>query len=118
MFIASQKTFSGTRQYDPFITARMESLSLSKRYRGRSFGRQEMDQIRELIRSHSQASRQQLSYRVCELSDWRKFDGGLTDTSCRVALLRMRREGLLELPVPRHKANPYRSFARAIALQP
>mgnify|MGYP000635707273 FL=1 len=32
--------------------------------------------------------------------------------SCRVALLRMHREGLIELPAPRHKVNPCRSFAR------
>jgi hypothetical protein len=32
--------------------------------------------------------------------------------SCRVALLRMHREGLIELPAPRHKVNPCCSFAR------
>jgi len=32
--------------------------------------------------------------------------------SCRVALLRMHREGLIELPAPRHKVNPCRSFSR------
>jgi len=30
--------------------------------------------------------------------------------SCRVALLRMHREGLIELPAPQHKVNPCRSF--------
>jgi hypothetical protein len=35
--------------------------------------------------------------------------------SCRVALLRMHREGLIELPAPRHKVNPCRSFARRTA---
>ncbi len=42
----------------------------------------------------------------------RKPDGSLKDMSCRVALLRMYREGLIELPAPRHKVNPCRSFAR------
>jgi len=41
-------------------------------------------------------SRQQLSYRVCEVFDWRKSDGSLKDMSCRVALLRMHREVLPE----------------------
>jgi hypothetical protein len=84
----------------------------NKRYSGRFFTAQEIKQIRELIHTPPQLNRQQLSYRVCELFDWRKADGGLKDMSCRVALLRMHREGLIELPAPRHKVNPCRSFAR------
>jgi hypothetical protein len=90
----------------------MESPSSSKRYSGRFFSRQDIEQIRELIRTSPQASRQQLSYRVCEVFDWRKPDGNLKDMSCRVALLRMHREGVIELPAPRHKVNPCRSFTR------
>jgi len=83
-----------------------------KRYSGRLFGPQEFERVREIIRTHPEASRQQLSYRVCEAFDWRKPDGSLKDMSCRVALLRMHREGLIGLPAPRHKINPCRSFAR------
>lgn len=89
----------------------MES-STNKRYSGRLFSTREIEQIRELIHSHARMNRQQLSYRVCEVFDWRKGDGSLKDMSCRVALLRMHREGLIELPAPRHKVNPCRSFAR------
>jgi hypothetical protein len=53
-----------------------------------------------------------LTYRVCEVFDWRKPDGSLKDMSCRVALLRMHRAGLIELPAPRRKVSPCRSFAR------
>jgi hypothetical protein len=90
----------------------MESPSSNKRYSGRVFGPPEIDRVREIIRAHPGASRQQLSYRVCEVFDWRKPDGSLKDMSCRVALLRMHREGLIELPPPRHKVNPCRSFSR------
>jgi len=90
----------------------MESLSSNKRYSGRVFGPPEIERVRDLIRAHPQASRQQLSYRVCEAFDWRKPDGSLKDMSCRVALLRMHREGLIELPAPRHKVNPCRSCSR------
>ena len=90
----------------------MESPSSNKRYSGRVFGPPEIERVREIIRAHPGASRQQLSYRVCEVFDWRKPDGRLKDMSCRVALLRMHREGLIELPPPRHKVNPCRSFAR------
>ena len=86
--------------------------STNKRYSGRFFSAQEIEEIRDLIRTDPQMNRQQLSYRVCERFDWRKVDGGLKDMSCRVALLRMHREGLIELPAPRHQVNPCRSFAR------
>jgi len=89
----------------------MES-STKQRYSGRLFSAQEIAQVRELIDAHPQMNRQQLSYRVCEAFDWRKPDGSLKDMSCRVALLRMHREGLIGLPAPRHKINPCRSFAR------
>ena len=92
----------------------MESTS-NKRYSGRLFNPQEIDQVRQLIRTHPQANRQQLSYRVCELFDWRKADGSLKDMSCRVALLRMHREGLIALPAPRHKVNPCRAFTQRTA---
>ena len=93
----------------------MESSSSNKRYSGRLFSLQEIEQIRELIHTQPQVNRQQLSYRVCEVFDWRKSDGSLKDMSCRVALLRMHREGLIELPAPRHKVNPCRTFARRTA---
>ncbi len=93
----------------------MESPSSNKRYSGRIFGPQEIERVRELIRAHPEASRQQLSYRVCEVFNWRKADGSWKDMSCRVALLRMHREGRIELPAPRHKVTPCRSFARRTA---
>lgn len=93
----------------------MEATSSSKRYSGRWFSAQEIEQIRELIDTDPRLNRQQLSYRVCERFDWRKADGSLKDMSCRVALLRMHREGLIELPAPLRKVNPCRSFARRTA---
>jgi len=93
----------------------MELPSSNKHYSGRFFSRQEIEQVRDIIRTSPQMSRQQLSYRVCEVFDWRKLDGSLKDMSCRVALLRMHREGLIELPAPRHKVNPCRSFTRRTA---
>ena len=93
----------------------MEATSSSKRYSGRWFSAQEIEQIRALIDSDPRLNRQQLSYRVCERFDWRKANGSLKDMSCRVALLRMHREGLIELPAPLRQVNPCRSFARRTA---
>lgn len=92
----------------------MESSS-SKRYSGRSFTQQEIEEIRDIIQTSPKTNRQQLSYRVCELFDWRKPNGSLKDMSCRVALLRMHREGLIVLPPPQRKVKPCRSFARRTA---
>jgi hypothetical protein len=84
----------------------------AKRYSGKPFAADDVDRIRQLIRENPQANRQRISFLVCEAFDWRKADGSWKDMSCRVALLRMHREGLIELPAPRHKVNPCRSFAR------
>ena len=93
----------------------MRSPSTAKRYSGRVFAPEDMAQVRSIIKAHPQASRQRLSYLVCEALNWRKVDGSLKDMSCRVALLRMHRQGLIELPAPRHKVNPLRSFSRRTA---
>jgi hypothetical protein len=90
----------------------MEATPTNKRYSGRVFDAAALEQVRGILRAHAGASRQQLSYRVCEALDWRKADGSLKDMSCRVALLRLYREGLIELPAPRRQFEPLRSYAR------
>jgi hypothetical protein len=91
------------------------STAATKRYSGRVFDEQDIERIRALIRDNPQANRQQLSYRVCELFDWRKPDGSLKDMSCRVALLRLHREGRITLPAPRHRVTPCQAVVRRTA---
>ncbi len=74
-----------------------------KRYCGRDFTEQELDNIRELIAEDANRSRMRLSRLTCEALDWVKADGGLKDMSCRVAMLRMAEDGLITLPPPRCK---------------
>jgi hypothetical protein len=93
----------------------MEQLGTAKRYSGRPFGPSDIERIRTLIRENPEANRHQLSFLVCEVFDWRKADGGWKDMSCRVALLRMHREGRIELPPPTRRVNPCRSFCRRTA---
>lgn len=93
----------------------MNSPTSAKRYSGKTFSPEAIEHVRTLIGEHPATNRQRLSYLICEALDWRKADGGLKDMSCRVALLRMHREGLIELPPPRHPVNPCRSFARRTA---
>ncbi|MEE8200473.1 MAG: Druantia anti-phage system protein DruA [Candidatus Acidoferrales bacterium] len=74
-----------------------------KRYCGRNFSGQEIGQLRDLIAENPGRTRAQLSRLACRLLEWRKADGGLKQMSCRVAMLRMHRQGLLQLPPPRNR---------------
>ena len=49
----------------------------------------------------SRANRDRLSQMFCRHASWLKPDGGLKEMSCRVALLKLQRSGLIELPLPR-----------------
>lgn len=90
----------------------MKHVETAKRYSGKEFRPEDVERIRMLIGENPEANRQRISYLVCEEFGWRKADGGLKDMSCRVALLRMYREGRIELPLPSHKVVPCRSFRR------
>lgn len=71
------------------------------RYCGRPFSREEIALIRRHIAAEPRPNRAQLSRSVCEALDWVRPGGGLKDMSCRVAMLRMEKDGLIELPPPR-----------------
>lgn len=80
------------------------------RYCGRSFTAAEIELIRDLIAQEPSLRRAALSREVCERFDWRRPDGRLKDMSCRVALLRMQRDGHITLPPPRNpKPVAYRA---------
>ena len=74
------------------------------RYCGRDFSAEQIQWIRKIsARREPKWNRRAISRAVCEHLDWRKPDGGLKDMSARVALLRMHREGRIELPPPSQK---------------
>ena len=70
------------------------------RYCGRDFAAAEIDHIRKLIAARPPLNRAQLSRRVCDELRWLRPDGARKDMSCRVAMLRMERDGLIRLPPP------------------
>ena len=74
------------------------------RYCGRVFTPEEMDQIRRLIAFGPTLNRAQRSRLDCADLGWIPLDVRRQDMSCRVAMLRMHREGLIIHPPPR-KAN-------------
>jgi hypothetical protein len=72
-----------------------------KRYCGRDFSEKELNMIRAFIAEDTSRTRAELSRWVCQAIHWLKPDGGLKDMSCRVAMLRMQQDGLIQLPPPR-----------------
>jgi hypothetical protein len=70
------------------------------RYCGRLFTGKEIDRIRKLIVSDGKLNRAQLSRIVCDEFNWLRPDGRSKEMSCRVAMLRMERDGLIILPPP------------------
>ena len=72
----------------------------SVRYCGRMFTAEELEMIRELIASNPQLNRNVLSGLVCDRLGWLRPDGRRKDMSCRVAMLRMHRDGRITLPPP------------------
>jgi hypothetical protein len=75
------------------------------RYSGRHFTEQEVQWIRDLIKSSKGINRARISTRFCEHVGWRKPNGTVKDMSCRVALLKMHREGIITLPPTQRPFN-------------
>lgn len=69
---------------------------------GRIFTSDDLALIRKIISLKSAATRQDISREVSLALSWFKPDRGLKDMSCRVALLRLHRAGIIELPDPIH----------------
>lgn len=80
---------------------------LHRRFSGRDFTEQELETIRAWI-SEKTLCRAQLANRVCQEFGWINAAGKLKTMSCRVAMLRMHRAGLIELPAPRHSTRKLR----------
>jgi hypothetical protein len=72
----------------------------SRRYCGRLFTPDEIQRIRSLTAAEPKRNRAQLSREVCDILGWLRPDGRRKDMSCRVAMLRMQRDGLITLPPP------------------
>lgn len=75
-----------------------EISNTTYRYCGRTFTTEEINQIRHLIASNPKLKRKPLSRLVCSQLGWLRPDGKLKDMSCRVAMIRMERHGLITLP--------------------
>ena len=88
------------------------------RYCGREFTSNELDQIRSLIKNNSGFNRTRLSKEVCKIFQWLKPDGKLKDMSCRVAMLRMQEDGIIQLPPSTRVKQPVRNIKFTPATDP
>lgn len=75
----------------------------TRRYCSRVFSAGDIELIRRLIAADGSRTRTELSRVVCDELGWFRTDGRRREMSCRVAMLRMHREGLITLPAPRRR---------------
>ncbi len=79
------------------------------RYCGRQFSEMECAWIRQIVANRPEVSRMELSILFCREYGWLKPDGGLKEMSCRVAMLRMAKDGHITLPAARRlHTTPYK----------
>lgn len=88
------------------------------RYCGRNFLFQELEEIRTLIANNPEFTRAKLSREVCRRLQWLKPDGKLKDMSCRVAMLRMEKDGLIRLPAPTYVKKSVKKIKFTTATDP
>ena len=88
------------------------------RYCGRDFTPKELEQIRFLIKHNPEFNRTRLSTKLCRMFQWLKPDGKLKDMSCRVAMLRMDKDGLIQLPPSTRTKRPVKKIEFTPATDP
>jgi len=65
---------------------------------GQHFSEEVIREINATVESEPTISRRSLSRKVCEWLNWRGPNGKLKTMSCRVALLKLHRQGIVKLP--------------------
>jgi hypothetical protein len=95
------------------------SVMTPGRYCGRDFSPSELDHIRQLLELRPVLGRVALSRRICQDLGWLNALGQPKEMSCRVALLRMEKDGLIALPAPLAKnGGGRRRFQLSAASEP
>ncbi len=74
---------------------------LPERLFGQEFNEDKLERIRGIIKETRPCLRENIALRVCQEFDWYNRLGKEKTMGCKVALLRLYRKGLIELPAPR-----------------
>jgi Domain of unknown function (DUF4338) len=77
-------------------------MSSRWRYRGREVSSEDVAFIQQLIAAHVEASRRELSQKLCDVWEWRQANGAPRDMVCRGLLLMLHRAGAIQLPAVRY----------------
>jgi hypothetical protein len=77
------------------------SMNVILTYRGRIVTDADVAFLRRLIAENPAMHRRAISQEVCRVWDWRQPNGVLKEAVCRGLLLRLHRDGHLQLPPPR-----------------
>jgi hypothetical protein len=85
---------------------------------GKNWTTEDIEQIRALIVASPSAKRSELARWVCEMFNWRMLDGRLKEMSCKVAMLKMYRSGLISLPKPRNGSGRPSAIVESEASDP
>lgn len=75
---------------------------------GRRLTPDDLAQVRGLIDAHPQASRRQLSQRLCREWDWKNDAGQFKDMAARTLMLKLQQRGLIALPARRQTPTTHR----------
>ena len=95
------------------------SAEAGRRYCGRELSESDWAHIRQLLQLQPALGRVALSRRVCQDLGWLNTLGQPKEMSARVALLRMEKDGLIQLPAPRSQnGRGQRRFALTSASEP
>ena len=90
-----------------------------RRLCGKEFGEQELGVVRAIVGASEGCSRAEITRRVCTALGWIDVRGRSKEMGGRVALLRLERRGLIELPAPRNgNANGRRLQWADVAIAP
>ena len=82
---------------------------------GQRFSDETIRRIQAAVDEDSGLTRTRLSRQVCEWLDWRTKKGKIKQVSCRVALVKLERKGVLRLPTAREFAGANKRAGKAKA---
>lgn len=83
-------------------------------FAGSTLGPHDLDRLRRLARDHRAETRLDLARRACKLFGWVRPNGAFPERSCLNLLVRLEREGVLELPPARARARRQRALPKLL----